>query len=829
MIAQDQITRTWAGLVATTAFLLLFFGLPVNTFSPMQRYYSRKLRQAFLTADDASGAGPNEASRTLKLADLQQTAQFGGPVQLFVSDFRCGAKLPVSGVSEAGLSADDASAAGDSPASKTCTFDTIFGLTTCETEDRRTRMNHAYLYTPLAAGSLATGFTRHSADQKVDQGGNPEDDGSPTVATAVTNSGAAVSPAALAVGPLRWVLLALNLRLGEWIFNPVKKQRHAWWQRILRQRTFPQPRPCHLFEELVRSQLSRSEMPHRPYEADERPDWLVASISDGGFVDFLGLNELLRRRCRVVMVIDSSVNEGGSKCLALGDAIRAARIELGCEIVDLDEDGPLDLSRLQRDENGHAAQHMLLGRILYPQADDDPVGATADACERAIDEGLFVYVPMTMTGDEDVDVTQFANMVPSFPDHPTSDQFFRPEMVESYRQLGQHTGEAVCRGLPDHDWIESQREPQYLSIEDLSDALVESYRYDCREIRVDRRDDLRRLPSLQLPSNAWGREGKIAELSAGANWVLRVPFATHPGSGKPSPSDPDLHATIRPIVGAKLREAREFEEKFLVEYEHDSRVRQHVRLLLHSFAHEDWHLFDRTDHNDRPLHESGSPRQCVAYVLAAHDFSLTSGDAKSTGEQYINRESGGFRVSDGRDMLLGGNRFQAGGRLALLTACGAFSAELKRLAALTDDDDHLKSTEFLQTLLLQLLVTVSDSVFRYRGLKTAILVVGFLEAILVEWMPKFAVFIGGDGKRDSYAMRKAAIIRSLERSSHLLRFGGMTSRSTSGYGATSHDADSHSSRTPSNPAASSTDGPKPPMRDATAVNAEHGEPVSEGG
>ena len=53
-----------------------------------------------------------------------------------------------------------------------------------------------------------------------------------------------------------------------------------------------------------------------------------------------------------------------------------------------------------------------------------------------------------MSGDEPVDVWNFALTNPAFPHDPTSDQFFDESRFESYRLLGFHSVLAAAPGFP---------------------------------------------------------------------------------------------------------------------------------------------------------------------------------------------------------------------------------------------------------------------------------------------------------------------------------------------------------------------------------------------
>ena len=54
-------------------------------------------------------------------------------------------------------------------------------------------------------------------------------------------------------------------------------------------------------------------------------------------------------------------------------------------------------------------------------------------------DGTILYLKATLSGDEPVDVWNFARTNPAFPHDPTGDQFFDEARFESYRSLGFHT------------------------------------------------------------------------------------------------------------------------------------------------------------------------------------------------------------------------------------------------------------------------------------------------------------------------------------------------------------------------------------------------------
>src|SRR5438067_2304393 len=132
--------------------------------------------------------------------------------------------------------------------------------------------------------------------------------------------------------------------------------------------------------------------------------WYV-NLSDGGHFENLGLYELVRRRCRYIIVSDA----GQDFAFAMGDlgnAIRKCRVDFGVEIeMRLDQIRDVDASR-------RSSTHCVVGTIRYPNAPD------------GLAEGRLVYLKSSITGDEDFDVIEYARRVPGFPHESTADQWF---------------------------------------------------------------------------------------------------------------------------------------------------------------------------------------------------------------------------------------------------------------------------------------------------------------------------------------------------------------------------------------------------------------------
>src|SRR5262249_44224975 len=113
----------------------------------------------------------------------------------------------------------------------------------------------------------------------------------------------------------------------------------------------------------------------------------------------------------------------------LGNSIRKIRIDMGVSIEFLDG--------MSIDEIAAGSKHCAIGRIGYSDVD----GAGTD--------GSLVYIKASMTGNEPVDVLNYAAGNTSFPHQPTSDQWFDESQFESYRRLGFHVIEDIFRSRRD--------------------------------------------------------------------------------------------------------------------------------------------------------------------------------------------------------------------------------------------------------------------------------------------------------------------------------------------------------------------------------------------
>lgn len=264
---------------------------------------------------------------------------------------------------------------------------------------KRGRNAEFFLLSKHFVGSESTGY----ADSKWMWVQQPELD----LAAAVAISGAAVSSSMgrIGIGLLGPTLALLNLRLGFWLPNPGDlSSTQKTWEDIFR---------LYLFAEAfgrLRSDSSR------------------IYITDGGHIDNIGLYQLLKRRCKFIVVIDAEADPG-MNFGAFADVQRFARIDEGAVMwLDWSPIRTTALARLAdrskvtpRDSEVHK-HHFAVGRIIY---EDNQ-------------QGILVYVKATVTGDEPDYVLDYERRYPNFPHEATSDQFFSEEQMEAYRALGFH-------------------------------------------------------------------------------------------------------------------------------------------------------------------------------------------------------------------------------------------------------------------------------------------------------------------------------------------------------------------------------------------------------
>jgi hypothetical protein len=244
-------------------------------------------------------------------------------------------------------------------------------------------------------------------------------------------SGAAVSPnmGFYSSTPVAFLMTIFNVRLGQWLGNP----RH----RTASRRATPRLGLGCLLNELLGGTNDQS---------------AYVYLSDGGHFENMGLYELVKRRCGLIIVCDAEQDEKYTFS-GLGNAIRKCRTDLG---IDID----LDTSKIApKDENTPSEQHCAVGKIHYENVD------------QAARKGTIIYFKASLTGDEPSDVRNYKKEHATFPHESTADQWFKESQFESYRELGYHEVVSSIKGIPpDPDTTPTPPKPLQ---EDLNQILTD--------------------------------------------------------------------------------------------------------------------------------------------------------------------------------------------------------------------------------------------------------------------------------------------------------------------------------------------------------------------
>lgn len=274
-----------------------------------------------------------------------------------------------------------------------------------KTNNLRGRNAEFFIFSKKYVGSELTGYCKtKDLEERFDPHVN--------LGTAMAISGAAASPN-MGKGtkkPMVFILAMLNIRLGYWLINPrrvVARRSSAIVDKSVR--FVSRVGPLYLLKEMF-SRLN------------ERGRFV--NLSDGGHVENLGLYELLRRRCKYIIVCDAEADPL-MKFTSLAHVMRLARIDMGIQI-----DFDADLKQIRKDESGQSERHCAFGRIDYG---NDEIGE-------------LLYIKSSVTGDEVEYIREYRVQNPDFPHETTGDQFFDEAQFEAYRALGYHIVNRLIQG-----------------------------------------------------------------------------------------------------------------------------------------------------------------------------------------------------------------------------------------------------------------------------------------------------------------------------------------------------------------------------------------------
>lgn len=211
----------------------------------------------------------------------------------------------------------------------------------------------------------------------------------------------------------------LNIRLGYWLRNPLRVPKpgsnHATGWRHVTSDFFR-------YYNLLANYYFLGEVFGQLSERRKS-----VYLTDGGHIENLGIYELLRRRCRVIIAVDAEADSqmafGSFNMLeryALIDM--GVRIDLPWQKIAKESLATGKAIDQEGDAPKHNGPHCAIGEISYP-------------CDG---KGILVYIKASLTGDENDYVFDYKKRNDAFPHETTLDQWFSEEQFEAYRALGFH-------------------------------------------------------------------------------------------------------------------------------------------------------------------------------------------------------------------------------------------------------------------------------------------------------------------------------------------------------------------------------------------------------
>ncbi len=323
-------------------------------------------------------------------------------------------------------------------------INTALNVQSSKQVNRRGRNADFFLFSRNFVGSKATDYVATADVESVAKGLD--------VGTAMAVSGAAASSdmGSATIKTLSPTLALLNIRLGYWLRNPRKVAKWCGWNRLA-----------------------------NFYFLFEMFGWLNEKrrsvyLTDGGHIENLGIYELLRRRCKVIIAVDA----GADPQMAFGAfnvLERYALIDLGVRI-DLPWQQIRNMTKTTGeaiDNTGDCAKnsgpHVAIGEISYPGGR----------------KGILVYIKSSLTGDENDYVFDYKKRYDAFPHETTLDQLFSEEQFEAYRALGFH---ATNRFFDRRDDF----------------AHLDPAQYPCARDHLEFLDDM--FPVTAAPDPCWPRQ-----------------------------------------------------------------------------------------------------------------------------------------------------------------------------------------------------------------------------------------------------------------------------------------------------------------------------------
>lgn len=385
--------QQWSGLGVSIAALGLgawgWLLLNINTYSP-HIYYRDRLCECYLAI-----RGRDESRHLAKDTLHFLKALLPGDKGNRTESERIAPKVsnqPVGSLRR--LAFSDIPSAGAAPYHL---IGTTVNLTTSRDPNLRGRDGDFFVISKHHSGSPVCGYV----DTQTLEAMEPHLD----LGTAMAISGAAASSNMgwKTLHSFRFLMTLTNLRLGYWLRNPLRSKRA---------KAFDSPGPWYLFKEMFGLM-------------SEEANFL--NLSDGGHLENLAVYELLRRRCKFIVCVDSG-DEKGMECTDLMRLQRYAEIDLGVKMT-------FDRSGFDLMPSGLVRSHAILVKVDY-----DPEKTSAAIAAGKVEEaplGWILYFKLGLNGTEPEYIRDYKRVEPSFPHQSTADQIYDEAQFEAYRGLGE--------------------------------------------------------------------------------------------------------------------------------------------------------------------------------------------------------------------------------------------------------------------------------------------------------------------------------------------------------------------------------------------------------
>ena len=280
--------------------------------------------------------------------------------------------------------------------------------------NQRGRNGDFFMFSRNYIGSQATGYVATKQMETIAPDLN--------LATAMAVSGAAASSnmGSSTIRPLTPTLTILNVRLGYWLRNPIAAVGRGANRLAAK---LAEQANIYFFKEMF------GRLDEKTYNV---------YLTDGGHIENLGIYELLKRRCKLIIAVDAEADP----TMNFGSLVklqRHARIDLGTRI-----ELPWQAIR-----NATLETHQLIsdGGKGIPDCDRNGPHAALGVIKYPRDEvGYLLYIKASITGDENDYVIDYKRRNPTFPHESTGDQLFTEEQFEVYRALGFHAAQRIFTG-----------------------------------------------------------------------------------------------------------------------------------------------------------------------------------------------------------------------------------------------------------------------------------------------------------------------------------------------------------------------------------------------